>query len=298
MSWILLSLVSAVFLGLYDLLKKSSVRDNAVVPVLFFSTLAGAIVWIPLLIWSNVSPLSIPQIILVDTIGIREHGLLFGKSALVAASWIFGYFAFKHLPLSIAGPIRATGPLFTILFAVLVFGEQPTAYQMTGVAVILGSFYAFSFAGKLEGIRFLRNKWVGFLMVATLLGATSALYDKFLLQSERITVPTVQAWFSIYLVVVMAPFALLWLRGVWPRGRFEWRWSIPMVGIALLAADFAYFAAIRDPDALISVITPIRRACVIITFFAGIFWLGEQNGKIKGLCVAGILLGIVLLNLS
>ncbi len=39
MSWIAASLVSAFFLGLYDLSKKHALRDNAVLPVLFLSTL-------------------------------------------------------------------------------------------------------------------------------------------------------------------------------------------------------------------------------------------------------------------
>ena len=35
MTWLVLSLLSAVLLGLYDFLKKSALRDNAVMPVLF-----------------------------------------------------------------------------------------------------------------------------------------------------------------------------------------------------------------------------------------------------------------------
>jgi hypothetical protein len=49
MHWIAASLVSALFLGVYELCTKHAVRDNAVVPVLFFSTLTGAAVWVGLL---------------------------------------------------------------------------------------------------------------------------------------------------------------------------------------------------------------------------------------------------------
>jgi drug/metabolite transporter (DMT)-like permease len=41
MHWIAASLVSALFLGVYELCTKHAVRDNAVVPVLFFSTLSN-----------------------------------------------------------------------------------------------------------------------------------------------------------------------------------------------------------------------------------------------------------------
>ncbi|HXB58030.1 MAG TPA: hypothetical protein VNU95_00595, partial [Candidatus Acidoferrales bacterium] len=45
MNWVYEILASAVFLGIYDLCTKHAVRENAVTPVLFFSTLTGATVW-------------------------------------------------------------------------------------------------------------------------------------------------------------------------------------------------------------------------------------------------------------
>ena len=187
---------------------------------------------------------------LVDSIGPLDHLRLPAKSALVGASWIFGYFAVKHLPLSIAGPIRATSPIWTILFAVALMGERPATLQWAGIAVVLLAFYAFSFIGRLEGIRFHRNKWVGYMLAATLIGA--AAHSTINSSSKRSACDLRQsAWFSIYLVLVLAPFALLWQRNIWPRGPFAWRWSIPLIGLALLVADFLYFTAITHPDALI-----------------------------------------------
>jgi drug/metabolite transporter (DMT)-like permease len=296
MSWIALSICSAFLLGLYDLAKKHALKDNAVLPVLFFGILTSACVWLPFVIWSHLTPESYPSAqFLVQPLTRREHGLLFFKSALVASSWIFGYFALKHLPLSIASPIRATAPLWTILLAVGLMGEAPTAWQWVGMAIVILAFYAFSFVGKLEGIHFYRDKWVGFMIAATLFGACSAIYDKFLLQNARIEPATVQAWFSLYLVVVMLPFYLLWLRGAWPRGSFEWRWSIPLIGLLLLSADFLYFSAIAQEGALIAVISPIRRAAVIVTFFGGIFLHKEVNFKPKAVCILALLAGISLL---
>lgn len=299
MSWIFLSLLSALLLGFYDLAKKQALRDNAVLPVLFFGIVAAALVWAPFVAWSLLAPASYPSaLFFVDAPALHEHLLLFLKSALVAASWIFGYFALKHLPLSIAGPIRATSPLWTILLAVLLMGEHPSAWQWAGIGVILAAFYAFSFVGKRENIRFHRNKWVACMIAATLIGAVSALYDKFLLQTAGLRPATVQAWFSIYLVPVMLPFYLLWRRGAWPRGRFDWRWSIPLIGLLLLAADFFYFTAISQEGALISVISPIRRASVVISFLGGILLHREANFRPKALCILALLAGVVLLQLK
>ncbi|HEX7598490.1 MAG TPA: permease, partial [Polyangia bacterium] len=41
MSWMLLAVLSAVFLGLYDVAKKASVQDNAVLPVLLACSASG-----------------------------------------------------------------------------------------------------------------------------------------------------------------------------------------------------------------------------------------------------------------
>lgn len=299
MSWIALSIFSALLLGLYDLAKKHALKENAVLPVLFFGIVTSACIWLPLVLWSYFSPENYPSArFFVTPLTGHEHILLFLKSALVAGSWIFGYFALKNLPLSIAGPIRATGPLWTILLAVFLMGEKPSGWQWGGIAVVLGAFYAFSFVGKLEGIHFARNKWIGYMIAATLIGACSAIYDKFLLQTARIEPATVQAWFSLYLVVVMAPFYLLWLRGAWPRGRFEWRWSIPLIGLLLLSADFLYFTAIAQEGALIAVISPIRRAAVIVTFLGGIFLHKELNFKPKAICILALLIGIALIKIK
>ncbi len=214
MSWILLSICSALFLGFYDLAKKHAVGDNAVLPVLFFGTLTSALVWLPFITWSHLDPASFPsRNFLVVPLTPGQHILLLAKSTLVGASWIFGYFALKHLPLSIAGPIRATSPLWTIILAVLLMGERPGGWQWLGIAVVIAAFYAFSLVGKLEGIRFRHDKWVGCMLVATLLGACSAIYDKYLLQRAALEPATVQAWFSVYLVVVMLPFYYGWRRG-------------------------------------------------------------------------------------
>ena len=299
MSWVALSIISAVLLGIYDLAKKHALKENAVLPVLFFGIVTAGLIWLPFIIWSALSPETYPSPeFLVDPLERHQHVLLFVKSALVASSWIFGYFALKHLPLSIAGPIRATSPLWIILLAVFLMGESPSGWQWIGILIVLASFYAFSFVGKLESIHFHRNKWVACMIAATLIGACSAIYDKFLLQDAGIRPASVQAWFSVYLIVVMAPFYLLWSRGAWPHVVFHWRWSIPLIGIFLLAADFLYFSAVSQEGALISVISPIRRGAVIITFLGGILIHKEVNFRPKAICIIALLAGITLIKLK
>lgn len=222
--------------------------------------------------------------------------LLFAKSALVGASWTLALFGMKHLPLSIATPIRSTSPLWTTLVAVILLGERPSSLQWLGMLVIMLAFLVFSQTGKLEGVNFSQNRWVGCMIAATLLGSLSALYDKYLLQTAAISPATVQAWFSIYLVPVMIPLAIRWYAKDRPSQPFQWRWSIPTIAIMLLIADFLYFTAVSDPDALISVVSPVRRTSVIIPFIFGIVVLSELNWKRKAISIALMLLGVVLVS--
>jgi len=232
----------------------------------------------------------------VESLSPQEHGFLFAKSALVGASWTCAFFALKRLPITIATPIRASSPLWTILIAFLFMGERPSVTQWMGVAVILFSFFVFTFVGKLDGIQFHRDKGIALMIVATLLAACSALYDKYLLQNLGFTASTVQAWFSIYLVPVMIPMATYWFFVQRKQAPFQWRWTIPCIASCLLVADYLYFSAVGLDGSMISLISPVRRVSVVVAFIGGFFIFGEQNLKPKAICTAMMLAGIWLLS--
>ena len=294
MSWIVASLVSACFLGLYDLSKKHALRDNAVLPVLFLGTLCGAAVWLALLLLGLAAPGAVPAAFIPEPLTAAQHGLVFLKSMIVALSWAFTYFGIKHLPLSLAAPIRATGPLWTLAGALVVLGERPSGLETTGILLTLASFWGLSVVGRGEGIHFLRDKWVGCMVAGTLCGAVSGLYDKHLLGTVGLSAAAVQAWFTLYLPVVMLPLALGWWRRWWPRNEFRWRWSIPLIALTLLVADYVYFEALRDPEALISVVSSLRRGSTLVAFAGGIWLFREARGAAKLPAVLGIVAGIVL----
>ena len=299
MIWILLSLGSAILLGFYDIAKKLSVRQNAVPVVLLANVSVGAAICLPLIFWSWLAPDTLPfELLRVDPLSFRDHGLIFLKSVMVGTSWTFAFFALKHLPLSIASPIRATSPFWTILIAIPFFAERPGVIQWIGMVIALTGFWMFSFVGNWEGIRFSRNRWVGFMVVATVVGAMCGIYDKVLLQQMEMRPTNVQVWFAVYLVPAMMPLAIRWYVCNRRRNPFQWRWVILLVSPILLIADMLYFTAVADPESLISVISTLRRCSVVIAFGFGIKTLGEANFRPKAICVAAILLGVVLITLQ
>jgi drug/metabolite transporter (DMT)-like permease len=292
--WWLLAIISACFLGIYDIVKKVSVNNNAVLPVLLFSSLTGAFLFIPLLVLSNWNILPANHLFFIPEITLKEHALLFLKSIIVVTSWIFSFFALKHLPLTIVSPIRATGPLWTLIGALIIFGERLSSIQWTGISITLLFFYLFSIAGKTEGYSFRKNKWILFIILGTLFGAASGLYDKYLLRN--INRMAVQCYFTFYQVALFIPIVLLiW----WPNRKktspFIWRWSIPLIGLFLIIADFFYFYALHIPDSMISIISALRRGSVIIAFSFGAYLFKEKNIRTKSIYLTGILVGIALL---
>lgn len=294
MHWVVASLVAAVFLGLYELCTKHAVHKNAVLPVLFLANVVSAGLWGACLLWQRAQPELIPASITVTPLNLLQHGQLALKSLIVASSWCAAYFAVKHLPVSIASPIRATAPVWTLVGALLLLGERPTWLEMFGIVITLTSFIGLSFAGQREGIHFHRNKWIGWSIVGTILGAASALYDKYLLGVLGYNAPTVQAWFSIYLSLFFLPLAIGWKLRLWTRHEFHWRWSIVLLTLALLVSDYIYFTALRDPDALISLVASIRRGSTLVAFCGGMWLFKEQVNRRKVLAVLGVLAGIVI----
>lgn len=292
--WILLALFSGVFLGFYDIAKKYSVNENAVIPVLIISSLTSAILFTPFIILSHIGVIESGSLMFVPSGSLKLHLLAFIKSVIVGSSWVFAYLALKNLPITIVTPIRATGPVWTLLGALLIFAEKYTALQWIGLITVFAFFYYFSIAGKKEGLRFATNKWIWFIILATLIGAGSGLYDKHLMQHyDRMFI---QSWFSIYLVVFYLPFLLFnWYPNRKKRYPFQWRWSIPMIGLLLSIADFAYFYSLTDDQSLIAIVSVLRRTSVIYSFTLGAFLFKEKNLKSKSIALIGILAGVLLI---
>lgn len=296
MMWVALAFLSAALLGCYDFFKKVSLKENAVIPVLFLNTLFSALIFVPFILLSRTGQIS-SEALFVPVADLHTHMLLAIKAVIVLSSWMCGYFAMKHLPITIVSPIQATRPVMVLLGALLIFGEQLNVCQWIGVSVAILSFFLLSKSGKKEGIDFKHNRWVALVVAAAMLGAISALYDKYLMRS--LAPMLVQSWFNLYQCLMMAAIMLfLW----WPtRSKstpFKWRWSIPLISVFLGIADFCYFSALAQEDALIAVVSMIRRGSVIVSFAFGAMILREKNLKSKALDLILILIGLFFLYLG
>ena len=287
--WWLLSFASAALLGCYDSFKKISLKDNAVIPILFLNTLIGTALLTPLLFRTGFGSWEVQRWIVL-------------KSAIVLSSWLAGYYAMKHLPLTLVGPVNATRPVLVLLGAVLLFGERLNLLQSIGVGLAILAYFLMRISGKKEGIVFHRNKWVFCLVFAVLMGAVSGLYDKYLMSPDSglgLDRLQVLSWFMFYQTLMMLPLLLfVWLPNRSHTTPFHWRWSIPLISVFLVSADFLYFQALSQPGALIAVISMIRRGSAVVSFLIGAFILKEHNIKSKAFDLLLLLLSMVFLYLG
>lgn len=294
--WILLAFLSAALLGCYDVFKKTSLKDNAVLPVLMINTVVCALFFVPLIVQSFVAADGV-----MPVGDLRTHGFVFVKSIIVLSSWVCGYFAMKHLPLTIVGPINATRPVMTLVGALLIFGERLNLWQWAGVVLALVSIYLLSCSSKREGIRFAHNRWVVFLVAAAVLGAASGLYDKHLLSPVEmgglgLDRMFVQGWYNVYQALLMTIVILsIWIPIRRKSTPFQWRWSILFISLFLTAADMAYFYALSEPGAMISVVSMVRRSSVVVSFLFGAFYFREKNLRAKAFDLVLIMLGMLCL---
>lgn len=210
----------------------------------------------------------------------------------------------KHLPLTIVGPINATRPVMVLLGAMLVFGEELNLYQWIGVLLAITSFYLLSRSGKKDGIDFKHNRWLFLLVLAALLGAVSGLYDKYLMAPEiaggvGLDKMMVQGWYNVYQCFMMGVVLLLiWYPTHHRTTPFHWSWSIVGISVFLCMADFVYFYALSKPEAMISIVSMVRRGSVLVSFLFGAFVFHEKNLKGKAVDLALVLLSMVFLFLG
>ncbi|GHS92092.1 permease [Planctomycetales bacterium] len=285
-TWFLPTLLSSVVLGFYILTGKPAMRGNAIAPAIFLSSLCGTLFYLAVGAARGAWRANF-------AIDAATWGLIFGKSAIVAASFYGVYYGLRELPLSLAAPLRAASPLLTFFAAVLLYGEIPTWGQAAAAAIMMGGYGWFSVIGEKEGISFAAHRGIRYLIFGTILGAAASLYDKYLFGVARVPFDLGQFWFMVNMTVILGAG---WLVARVRRPQiWHWRWAIPLNGVLLVAADTIYFYALTLPETPISLVSVLRRSSVIVTFAVGAYFYRDRHLFVKSAALAVVLFGIALL---
>lgn len=295
MTWIALGLLAGLILGTYDFLTKLALKEKNVLEVVFWCSVLGALIWAPFFYapdsWSNAlhSAALAPQ-----HLSFKQQMAVLPKSIMMVMTWILSYYSVKYLPLSISAGVRASGPLWTALGAVLLLSERLSWWQWLGLAVSMGSYYLFSLIGQKEGISFKRNLWVLSMAAATLLSSANALYDKYILATLHMDLAAVQAYSALQRGAI-ALLLLPWIfRGMEAISLLTRNWAIPAIAFAYVLAEYIYLAAVQIDGAQISVISVLRRTNLIMVFALSAIFFNERFIRQKIIAISGVLIGIAL----
>jgi len=313
--WIILAFISALCLGFYDVSKKIALRDNKVIDVLTLSVCFSSLcLAVPLLLSRLCPDAMLHSYFYVPRLDLTAHLYTLLKSVIVLSSWIFAYISLKHLPISVVSPMQATRPMWTLLGALLIFGERLNTFQWLGILLAIGSIFIFSFRkGTITNNQspITNNKYYLALALAILIGACAGLYDKYLMR--RYDHNAVQVYYTFYQALLMlitwaimnrknlqssyldssrTIFSIFNLQSIKNIG------VIILISVFLIISDNLYMLALRDPDSMIAVVSTIRRGGVVIGFAYGLIFLREPDPWRKILCMLGILSGLICLALG
>ncbi|MBQ1683198.1 MAG: EamA family transporter [Bacteroidales bacterium] len=274
--WVLLAVFSAILLGTYDVAKKQALRKNGTFAVLLVATALSTLFVSPFL---RIGPA-------------EDHLKLALKAVLVTASWVSGMEGLKRLPLTTVSTIQGSRPVFVVLFSIILFGERLNWMQWLGIAIVLGALYMLGFTSRRDASAQVRKTGFIWMGISVLTGVASALYDKYIMKGMEPMF--VQSWTNLFITVILA-LCVLVKRLQARSDKFRWDWTLVLVAVLITGADALYFFALKQPDALLSIISVVRRASVLVTFVLGAIIFHEGNIRAKGLNMLLMAAGVVLL---
>ena len=276
--WLWLSVGSALLLGVYDVAKKRALQRNGVYWILLSATALTSLFLSPFL---SAGPFS-------------DHLRLMVKAVLVATSWVSGLKAMECLPLTTVSTIKASRPMFVVFFSIILFGERLNLLQWLGVAVVMTALFLSTRSKRHDTDKKTSAKGITLMIVSVLSGSASALWDKHILQHMEPLF--VQSWTNIYITILLAVLLLIQYLTDKERFRpFAWDWRIPLIAVLITVSDSLYFFSVKDPDALLSIISMIRRCSVLITFVGGVLIFKEGHVRDKALDMLLMMAGVALL---
>jgi len=216
-----------------------------------------------------------------------------GYKLLMAMAYSRGHYTLVY-PI-----VRGTGPLATVVFAGIVFGEHFTPGQWLGVALLSGGIFALALI-NIRGIGIGRETLMAAVVFAVLTGISVAVYTTYDAYGIRIAPDpfTFLAWFFVGDGVLMPLIALARHRRLMAAGHAPaWHgWGgLVRRGLAGALSGFGSFGAVMLATRLDKVgeAASLRETSVVFAALIGWLVLGERVGRARTLIMIVIALGAV-----
>ena len=232
--------------------------------------------------------------------------VLAGGWAIQTAYKILMAMAYSRGHYTLVYPIvRGTGPLATVIFAGIVFGETFTAGQWLGVLLLSGGIFGLAtiniWGVNIRGVHAGRARLQAAVFLAVLTGISVAVYTTYDAYGIRLAPDpfTFLAWFFVGDGVVMPLIALARHRRLAAAAGRAPEWSLPgplvLRGLAGALAGLGSFGAVMLATRLdkVAEAAALRETSVVFAALIGWFFLGERVGRARALLMIVIALGAV-----
>jgi len=279
----------AVISGLYTVLSKHTLKTIS--PwVLFWSVMVVSTPIIFLFTWQN----GIPALGRAFFVGV------FGSVIFYSVSKIIFYRVIKETDLSHVYPLITLSPVFSLIFAIFLLGERPTALELLAGGITLFGVYVLNISsireGLLEPFKILAKSRMAMLMLLSvaLIGAPPV-FDKFAISS---TFPQNTSFVLVVedLMVVLLMFPWVWKHRTvaFPQIKENKKYLL-WLGILGAFSNIAGFWALGHGEA--SLVTSVFRTQVFFVFlFSFLFFKDRPRAEtIVGTTI--MIIGLIVLKL-
>ena len=237
-----------------------------------------------------------------------------GSGVLKTSYSLFLQRGYRHGDFSLIYPLaRGTGPLLSMLAAVLILGERPSALTLAGGTVIVASI--FWLTGGFEKVgRVILNAppraanpatpstapapflgSVGYGVISGVFIASYTIWDRHGVASLAIAPLLWDAGTALTQLVLLTPFAVR----RWPEVVADWRtkkhWAF---GVAVLSPVAYVLVLIAMSFTPVSTVAPAREVSIVIGAFFGAKLLKEADGRRRLWAAAVMALGVAALALG
>ena len=201
---------------------------------------------------------------------------------------------YKVGDLSLVYPLaRGTGPMFSMIGAILLLGERPTPLAIAGAMLVVAGVLAISSTAPSTG---LNRQWaIGYGLLTGLFIASYTLWDKVAVSSLLIPPLLLDTVAAITRAGLLTPVGVTH----WPEVRTLWRehhWAVIGVGFLSGLSYILVLTAMRTTP--VSYVAPAREVSILVGTIMGARLLAEGHLQQRLAGASAIVLGVIALALG
>jgi len=272
-------LCSACLMGIFEIVKKLSLKKSSVYEMLCLYCMCGF--GLSLIFTKTALEMSIVDIFFV-----------FIKSVVIVCNWTLVTKAVEKLDVSITAPFGLFTSVIVVIFSAVIFKEKITLAHILSMLFIGGGILLLTKLekGDKKGIDM---RYIIYLLIGTTLGGVSALLDKEFISGRNMDYRGLLFWFFFFLSVFYSIICLIKNKKI-EFTKIKSNYWIFFTALMLFLSDIAYYISIGMVDSKISIISILRKFSVVIATVLASVFLHEKHLVKKLLILLLMLIGVAM----